>query len=186
VFFDVWQQAGRFEGRSAVTTWLLSIARFKALSARRRRSDAELDETIETTVADSADDPETALQNKSRNEVLRQAVMKLSPDHREIIDLVYYHEKSVDDCATILGIPAATVKTRMFYGRKKLAQLVQGRRKPDHLLGRGRRLWRKLGPPYPILSGAMWPGGHIEKFSERLTDCLLVGLNLAGATVPPA
>ena len=51
---------GSFEGRSAVTTWLLSIARFKALSARRRRSDAELDETIETTVADSADDPETA------------------------------------------------------------------------------------------------------------------------------
>ena len=40
VFFDVWQQAGRFEGRAAVTTWLLSIARFKALSARRRRTDA--------------------------------------------------------------------------------------------------------------------------------------------------
>ena len=131
VFFDVWQQAGRFEGRAAVTTWLLSIARFKALSARRRRTDAELDKTIETTVADSADDPETALQNKSRNELLRQAVMKLTPDHRETIDLVYYHEKSVDDCAIILGIPAATVKTRMFYARKKLAQLVQGGRKPD-------------------------------------------------------
>ena len=126
VFFDVWQQAGRFEGRSAVSTWLLSIARFKALSARRRRTDAPLDETIETTMADSADDPETALQKKSRNELLRQAVMKLSPDHREIIDLVYYHEKSVDDCAIILGIPAATVKTRMFYARKKLADLVQG------------------------------------------------------------
>ena len=64
VFFDVWQQTGRFEGRSAVTTWLLSIARFKALSARRRRTDAELDKTIETTVADSADDPEIALQKK--------------------------------------------------------------------------------------------------------------------------
>ena len=57
--------------------------------------------------------------------MLRGALTKLSPDHREIIDLVYYHEKSVDDCATILGIPAATVKTRMFYGRKKLAELVQ-------------------------------------------------------------
>ena len=66
VFFDVWQQAGRFEGRSAVTTWLLSIARFKALSARRRRTDATLNETIEATVADSADDPEIALQKKSR------------------------------------------------------------------------------------------------------------------------
>ena len=125
VFFDVWQQAGRFEGRSAVTTWLLSIARFKALSARRRRTHAPLDETIETTVADSADDPEIALQKKSRSELLRQAVMKLSPDHREIIDLVYYHEQSVDDCALILAIPAATVKTRMFYARKKLAELVK-------------------------------------------------------------
>jgi RNA polymerase sigma-70 factor, ECF subfamily len=125
VFLDVWQQAGRFEGRAAVTTWLLSIARYKALSARRRRTEAELDETIETTVADSADNPEVALQRKSRNELVRAALMKLSPDHREIIDLVYYHEKSVEDCALILNIPAATVKTRMFYARKKLADLVQ-------------------------------------------------------------
>jgi RNA polymerase sigma-70 factor, ECF subfamily len=125
VFFDVWQQAGRFEGRAAVTTWLLSIARYKALSARRRRTEAELDHTIETTVADSADNPEVALQRKSRNELVRAALMKLSPDHRQIIDLVYYHEKSVEDCALILNIPAATVKTRMFYARKRLAELVQ-------------------------------------------------------------
>jgi RNA polymerase sigma-70 factor (ECF subfamily) len=125
VFLDVWQQAGRFEGRAAVTTWLLSIARYKALSARRRRTEAELDETIETTVADSADNPEAALQRKSRNELVRAALMKLSPDHREIIDLVYYHEKSVEACALILNIPAATVKTRMFYARKRLAELVQ-------------------------------------------------------------
>jgi RNA polymerase sigma-70 factor (ECF subfamily) len=125
VFLDVWRQAGRFEGRAAVSTWLLSIARFKALSARRRRTDAQLDETVETTVADSADDPEVALQKKSRNELLRQALINLSPQHREIIDLVYYQEKSVDDCARILSIPAATVKTRMFYARKKLAEVVQ-------------------------------------------------------------
>ena len=121
----MWQQAGRFEGRAAVTTWLLSIARYKALSARRRRTEAELDESIETTVADSADNPEVALQRKSRNELVRAALMKLSPDHREIIDLVYYHENSVEDCALILNIPAATVKTRMFYARKQLAELVQ-------------------------------------------------------------
>src|SRR3954469_10589763 len=71
VFFDVWQQAGRFEGLSAATTWLLSIARFKALSARRRRTDAPLDETIETTVADTADNAEVALEKKDQGEVLR-------------------------------------------------------------------------------------------------------------------
>jgi RNA polymerase sigma-70 factor (ECF subfamily) len=125
VFFDVWQQAGRFEGRSAVSTWLLSIARFKALSARRRRTHAELNDTIESTVADPADNAEVLLEKKHQGEVLRNALTKLSPEHREIIDLVYYHEKSVDEAAEILGIPAATVKTRMFYARKKLAELVQ-------------------------------------------------------------
>jgi RNA polymerase sigma-70 factor (ECF subfamily) len=125
VFFDVWQQAGRFEGRAAVSTWLLSIARFKALSARRRRTHAELNEVIEATVADSADNAEVVLEKKDQGEMLRGAMTKLSREHREIIDLVYYHEKSVDDAAQILRIPPATVKTRMFYARKKLAELVQ-------------------------------------------------------------
>jgi len=121
----VWRQAGRFEGRSAVATWLLSIARFKALSTRRRQTHAELDETIEATVADPTDDPEVMLEKKNRDELVREALTKLSPEHREIIDLVYYHEKSVEECAQILAIPAATVKTRMFYARKKLAELVE-------------------------------------------------------------
>jgi RNA polymerase sigma-70 factor, ECF subfamily len=57
--------------------------------------------------------------------VFANATTKLSPEHREIIDLVYYHETSVDDAAQILSIPSATVKTCMFYARKKLAELVQ-------------------------------------------------------------
>jgi RNA polymerase sigma-70 factor, ECF subfamily len=51
-------------------------------------------------------------------------LMRLSPEHREVIDLVYYHEKSVDEVAHILDVPPATVKTRMFYARKKLADLI--------------------------------------------------------------
>jgi RNA polymerase sigma-70 factor (ECF subfamily) len=125
VFFDVWRQADRFEGRSSVSTWLISIARFKALSARRRQVDLELGEEIETSVADPADDPEAALQEKHRSELLRRALSRLSSEHRKIINLVYYHEKSIAECAEILGIPAATVKTRMFYARKKLAELVK-------------------------------------------------------------
>jgi RNA polymerase sigma-70 factor, ECF subfamily len=76
-------------------------------------------------VADSADNAEVALEKKHQGEMLRSALTKLSPEHREIIDLVYYHEKSVDDAAQILSIPPATVKTRMFYARKKLAEMVQ-------------------------------------------------------------
>jgi RNA polymerase sigma-70 factor (ECF subfamily) len=126
VFLDVWRQAGHFQCRSSVSTWLLSIARHKALSARRHRTEAELDEKIEATVADPANDPELALQEKDRSELVRRALMRLSIEHREVIDLVYYHEKSVDEVAHILDIPPATVKTRMFYARKKLAELVNG------------------------------------------------------------
>ena len=125
VFLDVWRQAGRFQARSAVSTWLLAIARFKALSARRTRKDAELDETIEATVADPADNPEVMLEKKNREELVRAALNNLSPEHKEVIDLVYYHEKSVDECAQILGVPSGTVKTRMFYARKKVAEMVK-------------------------------------------------------------
>jgi RNA polymerase sigma-70 factor (ECF subfamily) len=112
MFFDVWRQADRFEARSSVSTWILSIARFKALSARRRRPEAELDETIEATLVDPSDDPALAVEKKSQGEMLRRALAHLSSDHKEIIDLVYYHEKSIDEAAQIIGIPAATVKTR--------------------------------------------------------------------------
>src|SRR5262245_18631459 len=124
VFLDVWRQARRCECRSSVSTWLMSIARHKALSARRRRTEAELDEKIEATLADPADDPEVALQEKNRDELVRQALTRLSREHREVIDLVYYHEKSVDEVAQILDVQPASVKTRMFYARKKLAELV--------------------------------------------------------------
>ena len=125
VFLDVWRQAGKFEGRSAVSTWMLSIARFKALSALRRKPEQELDDKTAEQIEDHADNPEVALSKKDKAAVLRQALSKLSAEHREIVDLVYYHEKSVEEVAGIVGIPEATVKTRMFYARKKLSALLK-------------------------------------------------------------
>jgi RNA polymerase sigma-70 factor, ECF subfamily len=127
VFLDIWRQAGKFEGRSAVSTWMLGIARFKALSALRKRPERELDDETAERIEDQADDPETALAKKDKGAVLRQCLSALSAEHREIVDLVYYHEKSVEEVAGIVGIPEATVKTRMFYARKKLSELLKER-----------------------------------------------------------
>lgn len=125
VFLDVWRQADRFEGRSAVSTWMLAIARFKALSAIRKKTDLPLDEEAAAAIEDDSDDPEVAMQKKDKGAVLRKCLESLSPEHREIIDLVYFHEKSVEEVAEIVGIPENTVKTRMFYARKKLADLLK-------------------------------------------------------------
>jgi RNA polymerase sigma-70 factor, ECF subfamily len=124
VFLDVWRQAGRFQGRSQVTTWLLAIARNKALSAPQKRSNEELDEHAAAAVEDPHDGPEVMLQNRQRAEVLLNCLRQLSLAHREVIDLVYCHEKSIDEVAEIAGIPQNTVKTRMFYARKRIAELM--------------------------------------------------------------
>ncbi len=125
VFLDVWRQAGQFEGRSAVSTWMLAIARFKALSALRRRPDEALDEATAAAIEDPSDDPEISLEKKDKGVIIRKCLAGLSGEHREIIDLVYYHERSVEEAAAIVGVPENTVKTRMFYARKKLAELLK-------------------------------------------------------------
>jgi RNA polymerase sigma-70 factor (ECF subfamily) len=104
---------------------MLAIARFKALSALRRRLDAELDEETAGAIEDPSDDPATTLEKKDKSGTIRKCLGGLSAEHREIIDLVYYHEKSVEEVAVIVGIPENTVKTRMFYARKKLAELLK-------------------------------------------------------------
>ena len=113
VFLDVWRQAAAFEARSSVSTWLLAIARYKGL-----------DDKVAATVADPADNPEVVLEKKDRAAQLRQSLASLSPEHGEVIDLVYYHDKSVKEVAEIVGVAEATVKTRMFYARRKLAEMV--------------------------------------------------------------
>jgi RNA polymerase sigma-70 factor, ECF subfamily len=124
VFIELWRQASRFEGRARLSTWLLAIARNKARSAMRRRVDQPLDDAIAATIPDGAPTPEDTLHAEQRGALLRTCLARLSPAHREIIDLVYFHEKSVEDVSAIVGVPAATVKTRMFYARKQLAALL--------------------------------------------------------------
>jgi RNA polymerase sigma-70 factor (ECF subfamily) len=75
-------------------------------------------------VVDPGNTPEAELSQRDTGAVLRRCLGALSPEHAEIIDLVYYQEKSIKEIVEILGIPENTVKTRMFYARKRLAALV--------------------------------------------------------------
>jgi RNA polymerase sigma-70 factor (ECF subfamily) len=137
VFLDVWHRAASFEGRasvsnssvshssvshssvssSSVSTWLLAMARSRALSARRRRTGME--------AVGPAGDREIVQWKRNSGERLRRALARLSPEHGEIIDLVYYHGKSVEEVAEIVGTAEVTVRTRMCHARKQLAELVR-------------------------------------------------------------
>jgi RNA polymerase sigma-70 factor, ECF subfamily len=116
VFLDVWRQAGRFQDRFQVTTWLLAIARNKALSALRHRSREELHEQGPASI-----------ENRQKTEILLSGLTQLSTTHREVIDLVYYHQRSIEEVAEIIGVPPSTVKTRMFCARKRIPELSPAR-----------------------------------------------------------
>ncbi len=127
VFLDVWRGARGFEARSQVTTWILGIARYKALSALRQRSFAPIDDEVAEGFEDPADDPEVAMQKTDRSAMLQACLQQLSSAHRQVIDLVYYHEQSIEEIARIIGVPQNTVKTRVFHARKRIAELMAAR-----------------------------------------------------------
>jgi RNA polymerase sigma-70 factor (ECF subfamily) len=125
VFIDVWCGARGFKAKSQVSTWLLAIARNKALSAMRARLDEQLDDETATAIADPADDAETTVSKRDRSTIVQHCLSQLSPLHQEVIDLVYYHEQSIDEVARIVGAPENTVKTRMFYARRRIENLLK-------------------------------------------------------------
>jgi RNA polymerase sigma factor (sigma-70 family) len=124
VFLDVWRSANRFESRARVSTWLLSIARFKAINSWRERTHENIDQDDALGAADAGDTPDVALDRKETENILRSCIEKLSPAHREIIDLFYYRENSTAEVSEMIGIPQATVKSRIFYARKQLACIL--------------------------------------------------------------
>ncbi|RIK98171.1 MAG: RNA polymerase subunit sigma [Proteobacteria bacterium] len=124
VFLDVHRAAGTFEARSRVSTWLLAICRNKVLALRRRRTPDQLSDADAMAIEDDTETPEQSVVREDAAAALRRALTRLSAAHREVIDLVYYQNMSVEEAGQVLGVPKNTVKTRMFYARKQLARLL--------------------------------------------------------------
>lgn len=122
-FFEVWKEAGTFRGDSAVTTWIFSIARHRALSLLRRPERGGNEEALEQIVAD-VPDPLQTLSSEESAAAVRRALETLSPEHREVLELACYNDFSYPDIAKIVGCPVNTVKTRAYYARQQLKRAL--------------------------------------------------------------
>lgn len=121
----VWQRPDSFHGGSKLSTWIFAIAYRKALKGLKRFSDPL--EDFDAPNRESEDEsPEESSGNVRRRYLLAEAMQELSPAHRAVVDLTYYHELDYNEIATILGCPVGTVKTRMFHARRQLRRLVGG------------------------------------------------------------
>lgn len=124
VFLDVWRRADRFEQRCEVSTWLFAIARNKSINALRRGRTDPLDEEAMLLIEDEADDPETQIHKQDTSLIVRKCLDHLSPAQRAVIELVYFQDNTTAEAARITGIARGTVKTRLFYAREKLTELL--------------------------------------------------------------
>ncbi len=128
VMLAVWRKSATYNGTSKVSTWIFSIAYRQCLkSLRSRREFAELDEAAAGSVDDS-----TGLEQR---DLVRRALARLSPEHRLVIELSYFAGNNYREIAEIADCPESTVKTRVFYARRRLKDIMdelgEGRSEED-------------------------------------------------------
>ncbi len=122
----VWQTADRFRGDSQVSTWVFGIAYRTALKRLQKISRHPEEELAEMADPIERDHPEVKLAQRERRERVRKSLDQLSPEHRAVIELTFFENRSYQEIAEIVGCPENTVKTRMFHARKRLKRLLSG------------------------------------------------------------
>jgi RNA polymerase sigma-70 factor (ECF subfamily) len=121
----VWDRAHTFNGMSKLSTWIFAIAYRKAMKGLRRQDEAIEDHEADQRVSTDAGPEDQAGQHRL-NALLLRAMDQLSPAHRAVVDLTYFHELGYREIASILDCPVDTVKTRMFHARRHLKRQLDG------------------------------------------------------------
>lgn len=114
VLLTLWKDAGRFRGESKVSTWVFGIAYRQALAHLRKRK-LKLVPLFEQDAVDSETDGRL-----EREDWVRQGIDNLPPKQKLTVMLVYFLGLSCAETASVTGVPASTVKTRMFHARRKM------------------------------------------------------------------
>lgn len=121
----VWNRPDSFNGASRLSTWIFAIAYRKALKARHREDEPIEDAHAHERVSpDAGPDHQVSQQRVQR--ALFGAIGQLSPDHRAVVDLTYFHGADYREIAEIMDCPVDTVKTRMFHARRHLKRILAG------------------------------------------------------------
>jgi RNA polymerase sigma-70 factor (ECF subfamily) len=122
---EAWRSIQRFDGRCRFSTWLYGILRHRFLKALRQRSrhgSVELTSNEREPATGHDADPVLSTQQAETAARLRTAVARLPDGHREVIELRFFADASLEDIATALDLPLGTVKSRLHHALEKLRQ----------------------------------------------------------------
>ena len=139
VFVKVYRFIGSFTGQSSFSTWLYKVASnvcFDILRKRKRRGGESLSlqqytaegEEFDLPLEDDSYSPDRSFQRTEAQRVLKEALEKLSPEHRRVIILRDIEGLSYEEIAGIVGTAAGTVKSRINRARQILQKLLENNR----------------------------------------------------------
>jgi RNA polymerase sigma-70 factor (ECF subfamily) len=127
-FLQAWNQAARYDPqRSSVSTWLILIARSRALDRLRSRQarDRAADGAAAEPKPDTSSAAELSVLHAERRRRVREVLAELPDEQRRVLELAFYEGLSQSEIATRTGAPLGTVKTRALLGMKKLRQALR-------------------------------------------------------------
>jgi RNA polymerase sigma-70 factor, ECF subfamily len=114
-----WRTVRNFRGQGRLIAWLLGIVHHTAMKAIRNSTNY-LDDVAEETIREDQLSPEEQAQVKEERRWVRHGMQSLSPEHRAVLELIFYQDLSLNEAAQVLNIPVGTVKSRVSYARDHL------------------------------------------------------------------
>lgn len=114
-----WRTARNFRAEGRLIAWLLGIVHHTAMKAIRNRANY-LDDVAEESIREDQPSPEEQAQVKDERRWVRQGMQSLSPEHRAVLELIFYQELTLNEVAQVLSVPLGTVKSRLSYARTHL------------------------------------------------------------------
>ncbi len=126
VFIEIWRSAGRFEGRSAVKTWVFGIAYRKSIDAIRRQGRIDLTDEVPEE-ADDSPDMASCIAASQEAEHVRACLETLSDGHRSVVGLTFYDEMSAPEISEVIGVAEGTVRSRLHHAKRLLMRCLEGR-----------------------------------------------------------
>ncbi len=130
VYLQVWRSAAKFDpARASVSTWLVMLARSRAVDRlrsgmTRKSRESALEGVADPASGEAAPDQQTILKLEQRR--VRAAMATLEPEQRRTIELAFFGGLTHSELAKKLGQPLGTVKTRIRLGLMKLRQALSG------------------------------------------------------------
>jgi RNA polymerase sigma-70 factor (ECF subfamily) len=133
VYLTVLDGRARYDGRSSFRTWLFGVIRLTAASERRKawlrgllleREAGKWKREAGILAPDSFAAPDAEVEHESRRDSLRHALGQLAARQREVLQLVFYHDLTVDEAATVMRVSVGSARTHYARGKARLATLL--------------------------------------------------------------